>query len=32
MLVNFDWAGRIGEVKFPKFLNPGPAIGRPAPA
>ncbi len=29
MLVNFDWAGRIGEVNYPKFLNTDPAIGRP---
>lgn len=32
MLVDFDWAGRIGEVKYPKFLSPDPAIGRPAAA
>lgn len=32
MLVDFDWAGRIGEVNYPKFLNPDPAIGRPIAA
>jgi len=32
MLVDFDWAGKIGEVCYPMNLNTDPALGRPAGA
>jgi hypothetical protein len=32
MLVDFDWAGRIGEVCYPMNVNTDPALGRPAGA
>lgn len=32
LLVDFDWAGRIGNVNYPKFINTDPTIGRPAAA
>ncbi|KAF8623896.1 hypothetical protein AX17_007263 [Amanita inopinata Kibby_2008] len=28
-LLDFDWAGRAGEVKYPKFMNKDPELKRP---
>jgi hypothetical protein len=32
MLVDFDWAGKIGEVCYPMNVNTDPALGRPSGA
>ncbi|KAG5634798.1 hypothetical protein H0H81_000750 [Sphagnurus paluster] len=28
-LLDFDWAGKVEEVKYPKFMNTQPELGRP---
>lgn len=32
MLMDFDWAGKIGEVCYPMNVNTDPELGRPAGA
>ena len=32
MLLDFDWAGTIGEIRYPRNVNTGPDLWRPADA
>lgn len=29
MLIDFDWAGELGTVKYPRLVNKAPELGRP---
>ena len=29
MIVDFDWAGEVEEVRYPAYLNRGPDLWRP---
>lgn len=30
MLLDFDWGGLMGQVRYPEFINMGPLLRRPA--